>query len=146
VRGFGRLVVEDCNCGIRLVATRLPDGIHTTACCTQQITRISQGGPLNGKFDPCAWCLLVAAGCGGCWLVARRRRHAPAPLWGPYNLQKATKINIIHKIHALQFQVCVFFEGRRRRQLGHRCAWLGDYEIVKHVNIHKVQKSRGVFF
>ena len=30
----------------------------------------SEGFPLNGIFDPCAGCLLVAAGCGSCWLVA----------------------------------------------------------------------------
>ena len=29
----------------------------------------SEGFPLNGIFDPCAWCLLVAAGCDGCWLA-----------------------------------------------------------------------------
>jgi len=30
----------------------------------------SEGFPPNGIFDLCAWCLLVAAGCDGCWLVA----------------------------------------------------------------------------
>ena len=29
----------------------------------------SEGFPLNGIFDPCAGCLLVAVGHGGCWLA-----------------------------------------------------------------------------
>jgi len=44
--------------------------------CRDPRTHTRRGFPLNGIFDPCAGCLLVAAGCGGCWLVVVRRRHS----------------------------------------------------------------------
>jgi len=68
-----------------------------------------RGFPLNGIFDPCAGCLLVAVRRGGCWLVVvRRRRHVPVPLWGVPRTQKSTNINNIHKIHAPNIQGHVF--------------------------------------
>ena len=76
-----------------------------------------RGFPLNGIFDPCAGCLLVAAGYDGCWRVVvgviLYRYHC----WDP----KSINIDKIHKIHAPKFQgVFLLRSPKRRRQLRHR--------------------------
>ena len=63
----------------------------------------SEGFPLNGIFDPCAGYLLVAAGCGGCWLAVAA---AVGIILYQYHFGylKSIKIHKIHKIHALKIQ------------------------------------------